>query len=66
MSSREIAVLVEKRHDNVKRVIEMLAERRVITLPQIEEVSNSGLGPKPVMEYRLGKRDSYVSARLSV
>jgi phage regulator Rha-like protein len=31
------AELVEKRHDNVKRTIETLAERAVITLPQIEE-----------------------------
>jgi len=60
MSSREIAVLVEKRHDNVKRTIETLAEKGVITLPQIEEVSNTGPGPKTVEEYRVGKRDSYV------
>lgn len=60
MSSREIAELVEKRHDNVKRTIETLADKGVITLPQFEEVSNTGPGPKTVEEYRVGKRDSYV------
>ena len=40
MSSREIAELVEKRHDNVKRTSETLADRGVIQLPQIEEVKN--------------------------
>lgn len=58
MSSREIADLVEKRHDNVRRTIETLAERGVIQLPQIEEVKNH-LG-QTVTEYRIGKRDSYV------
>jgi phage regulator Rha-like protein len=60
MSSREIADLVERRHDNVKRTIETLVDRGVIALPQIEEVSNSGPGPKVVSEYRICKRDSYV------
>ncbi|WP_375597561.1 phage antirepressor KilAC domain-containing protein [Devosia sp. Naph2] len=58
MSSREIAELVEKRHDNVKRTIETLVERGVIQLPQIEDVKNH-LG-QTVQEYRIGKRDSYV------
>jgi phage regulator Rha-like protein len=58
MSSREIAVLVEKRHDNVKRTIETLAEKGVIQLPQIEEVPNN-LGQQ-VSEYQLGKRDSHI------
>jgi phage regulator Rha-like protein len=60
MSSREIAELVESRHDNVKRTIETLAERGVITLPQSEEVSNPGHGPRLITVYHLGKRDSYV------
>ena len=38
MTSREIAELTEKRHDNVKRTIETLAASGVISLPQIEEV----------------------------
>lgn len=64
MSSREIADLVEKRHDNVKRTIETLAESGVIRLPQIEEVPNPGPGPKLVTVYTFsgerGKRDSII------
>ena len=58
MTSREIAALVEKRHDNVKRTIETLAERRVIGHPQIEEYPDS-LG-RPAAQYLVSKRDSYV------
>lgn len=57
MSSAEIADLVEKRHDNVKRTIEMLAGRRAIEFPQIEEIPTA---TKPTTVYRVGKRDSYV------
>lgn len=60
MSSREIADLVEKRHDNVLRTIEALAQRAAITPPQNEEVPNDGPGPKTIRQYRIGKRDSYV------
>lgn len=60
MTSKEIADLVEVRHDNVRRTIETLANRGVITLPQFEEVANSGPGPKTVGIYRVGKRDSHV------
>ena len=60
MSSREIADLVEKRHDNVLRTVETLAARRVITLPQFEEVPSDGPGPRAIGQYRIGKRDSYV------
>ncbi|MDN7560802.1 Rha family transcriptional regulator [Burkholderia orbicola] len=38
MNSLQIAELVNIRHDNVKRTIESLADRSVISLPQIEEV----------------------------
>ena len=61
MSSREIAELVEKRHDNVKRTIESLIERGVIASPQVEEKPTTG---RPVAEYvfsgEQGKRDSIV------
>lgn len=61
MTSREIAELVEKRHDNVKRTIEALVERGVIESPQIEEISTS---TKPAAVYvfagERGKRDSIV------
>jgi hypothetical protein len=58
MSSREIAELVESRHDDVKRSIARLADRGVIQLPPMAEVKNH-LG-QTVTEYRIGKRDSYV------
>ena len=60
MSSREIATLVESRHDDVKRSIERLTERGVITLPPLAEVSNDGPGPKFIKEYHLEKRDSLI------
>ena len=60
MSSREIADPVEKRHDNVLRTIESLLARGTISLPQLEEMSNDGPGPKMIGQYRIGKRDSYV------
>lgn len=60
MSSREIADLVDSRHDDVKRSIYRLAERGVIALPPLAEVSNTGPGPRTITEFRIGKRDSYV------
>jgi phage regulator Rha-like protein len=60
MTSRDLADLVELRHDNVRRTIETLATKGVIALPQSEEVPNVGPGPKTVSVYRVGKRDSYV------
>ena len=59
MTSREIAELVEKRHDNVKRTIETLAERGVFDIPQIEEYLDS-LGRGGNTEYILGKRSSMI------
>lgn len=62
MSSREIAELVDKRHDNVKRTIETLVSRGVIVRPQIEDEQElDALGRKRFVEvYHIGKRDSYV------
>lgn len=60
MSSREIADLTGKRHDNVMRTIETLQERGAIGLPHFEEVQNPGPGPSTLKQYRVGKRDSYV------
>lgn len=61
MSSQEIAEMVGKRHDNVKRTIESLAVGHVIELPQIEEIPTA---TKPVNVYVFsgakGKRDSLV------
>lgn len=60
MSSREIAELVESRHDSVKRTIERCAESGAITLPPSVEVSNTGLGPKTISVYQLDKRSSLI------
>lgn len=57
MSSREIAELVESRHDNVKVTIERLVARGVIASPAMQEKATAG---RPVIEYLVGKRDSYV------
>lgn len=58
MSSREIADLVNSRHDDVKRSIARLADRSVIQLPPLAEVKNH-LG-QTVAEYLVCKRDSFV------
>lgn len=59
MTSREMADLTEKRHDNVKRTIDTLAMTGVISRPQIEDGIKAGNG---VVEqvYLVNKRDSYV------
>ncbi len=61
MTSVEIADMVEKRHDNVKRTIESLAEQGVISFPQVEEKPTAG---RPLQFYifegEKGKRDSIV------
>lgn len=57
MSSREIAELVEARHDNVKRTIDTLVEKGVIPFPQTEEKPTAG---RPSLEYRLDKRSSLI------
>jgi phage antirepressor YoqD-like protein len=59
MNSKEMADLVEKRHDSVKRTIETLVTAGAISKPQIvdgEKAANN------VVEklYVFGKRDSYV------
>ncbi|WP_245958469.1 phage antirepressor KilAC domain-containing protein [Pelagibacterium sediminicola] len=62
MSSREIAELLESRHDNVKRTIERLADRGVIVRPPLEDEQITDAMGRPRVEqvYRIGKRDSYV------
>lgn len=59
MTSREMADLTEKRHDNVKRTIDMLAASGVISQPQIEDGAKSANGTVE-KQYRIGKRDSYI------
>jgi len=58
MSSREISEVVEKRHDNVKRTMDTLQSKGLITITQTEEPTPGG--GKPVTVYHVGKRDSYV------
>ncbi len=66
MTSIEIAELVGKRHDNVKRTIETLAKGGVVRFPQIEvfeKINNLGLRRSVeayVFEGEQGKRDSIV------
>lgn len=62
MSSREIAELVDSRHDDVKRSIDRLVERGVIVQPPLaDEPGTDSLGrPRVTQVYRIGKRDSYV------
>ena len=58
MSSREIAEVVESRHDSVKRTMNTLELKGHITVTQtVEPLPNGG---KPVTVYRVNKRDSYV------
>ena len=59
MTSREIAELVESRHDNVKRAIERIAERGVIDHPPLEDGEKSA---NQVVEkvYTLDKRSSMI------
>lgn len=62
MTSREIAELVDSRHDDVKRSIDRLVERGVIVQPPMaDEPGQDSMGrPRPVSVYLIGKRDSYV------
>lgn len=61
MSSREIAELVDSRHDSVRRTVERLAERGVIALPPLVEKATAG---RPSAEYvfsgEQGKRNSII------
>jgi len=66
LSSRDIAELVEKRHDNVKRTIDGLSNQGVIARPQIVDVQEIGGNSRiyTTSEYRFtgeqGKRDSII------
>ena len=61
IDSDEISLLVESRADNVKRTIERLAFKGVITLPPMEEKATAG---RPATVYvfagERGKRDSII------
>jgi len=57
MSSREIAEVVESRHEEVKRSMARLANRGLITFTPMAEKSTGG---RPGVTYHVNKRDSYV------
>lgn len=59
MSSRDMADLTEKRHDSVKRTIETLIEKGVISQPQIVDGPKAANGVVEKL-YLIGKRDSFV------
>jgi phage antirepressor YoqD-like protein len=62
MSSREIADLVNSRHDKVKQSIERLVERGVIVQPPMgdEQIRDSLGRPRTEAVYQICKRDSFV------
>lgn len=63
MTSQQIAELVGKRHDNVKRTIDMIAASGVIAQPQIEDGIKSANGVVAkvyVFAGEQGKRDSII------
>lgn len=62
MSSREIADLVEARHDNVKVTIERLVKRGVIAQPATQDVQETGGNGRVYVTqvYRLDKRSSLI------
>lgn len=59
MTSKEMAELTEKRHDSVKRTIDTLAAKGVISNPQIVDGNKAANGVVETL-YLIGKRDSYV------
>ena len=58
MTSREIAELVESRHDSVIRCVDRLIERGVIQCPPMANFKN--INNVEGKEYLINKRDSYV------
>lgn len=62
MTSREIADLVESRHDKVKQSIDRLVVRGAIAQPIMVgyQISGSPIGGAAGQEYLVGKRDSYI------
>jgi len=58
MSSRQIAEVVESRHDSVKRTMKTLEAKGLVSVTQtVEPLPGGG---KPVTVFHVNKRDSYV------
>lgn len=62
MTSKQIAELLETRHDSVKRTVERLAERgTIVRPPMVDEQIEDVIGrPRVEWVYHIGKRDSFV------
>jgi phage regulator Rha-like protein len=60
MTSLEISELVESRHDSVKRSMETLRDKEIISFTQSVGTSHNGAGARPVEVYMVSKRDSYI------
>jgi phage antirepressor YoqD-like protein len=61
MSSQEIAELLESRHDSVKRTMERLQKKALVTFtPMVETLKMPNGGEKNTTVYNVNKRDSYV------
>ena len=60
MTSKQIALVVNSRHDSVKRTIERLANQSVISFTPMVETSHEGSGSRSVEVYHVNERDSYV------
>lgn len=62
MSSREIAELVDARHDSVKRAVERLVERgTIVQPPMVDEQDVDAMGrARTTSVYRLDERSSYI------
>jgi phage antirepressor YoqD-like protein len=60
MSSIDISELVGSRHDSVKRTIERLQEKGVVSFTPSVETSHQGAGARPVEVYLVNKRDSFI------
>ena len=58
MSSVEITLLLESRHDTVKLSMDRLVTKGLITITSTEEPTKGG--GKPTVIYHVSKRDSYV------
>ncbi len=65
MSSKEIADLLDKRHDKVKQSIERLADNGIFAIPPMGETPTPG-GGRPMGYYLCDKRTSMITvAQLS-
>ena len=60
MTHKEIANLVQSRDDSVKRTIERLSERGVISFTPMVETQQSGAVKRSVTSYHVNERDSYI------